>query len=195
MPEPLPYELRFKPHPVPPRSPFRAVHGVAPPGNVVLRVRNVENPVHLRVKAVENVTKGLPTGTGFGFGYAWGCRYTGLGSGARLGSGRTGYGYGMVGLGGYQADGGRPVPVEGTLACGREKVLRVAYEGIGRSRLRNEVREGEAQEGNVGPVGVERRGRGRGRGRVRGKSVLDYGEDGDGDGDAIRGGRRTAMWW
>ncbi|KAG6899064.1 hypothetical protein C0993_001260 [Termitomyces sp. T159_Od127] len=202
LPEPLPYELRFKPHPVPPRSPFRAVHGVAPPGNVVLRVRNVENPVHLRVKAMENVTKGLPVGAGYGFGYAWGCRYTGLGNGARFGSGRTGYAYGMgtgVGFGGYQLGGERPVPVEGTLACGREKVLRVAYEGIGSSRLRYEVRDGGHEDRNVGVVpavaGVERRGRGRGRGRVRGRSVMDRGEDGDGDGDAIRGARRTAMWW
>ncbi|KAG6874396.1 hypothetical protein C0995_015132 [Termitomyces sp. Mi166 len=191
LPIPLPYETKFKPHPVPPRSPFRAVHGVVPPGNVVLRVRNVENPVCLRVRAMENVVKGLELRGGVGVGYAYG-----VGRG-RVGYGMGGYGAGMgMGVAAYRFGGmGRPVAMEGTLACGREKLLRIAYEGIGSSRLRFEVRAGEVGDVVVpGAVGVE--GRGRGRGRVRRARVERSGEgEGDEDGEWIRGDRRKAMWW
>ncbi|GLB43505.1 hypothetical protein LshimejAT787_1400170 [Lyophyllum shimeji] len=120
LPNPLPYPLRFKPQPVPCRSPFRVhahlcdtrnsgeVHG--PPwgvpaihaganGAVVLRVRAVENPVYLRVKAAENVS-----------------------------AARGGVGSGKVREGG----GG------GGMGSAGEKVLQIAYEGIGRSWLRVE---------------------------------------------------------
>ncbi|KAG6851389.1 hypothetical protein H0H93_005787 [Arthromyces matolae] len=114
LPSPLPYELKFKPHPIPPRSPFRAVHGVTPPGSVVLRVRNVENPVYLRVMALENEVRAGSIASG---------QYTRMWYGA-------GTGMGMVMT--------RPSVREGGLACGREKLLRIAYEGIGKSGLRHE---------------------------------------------------------
>ncbi|KNZ76368.1 hypothetical protein J132_10647 [Termitomyces sp. J132] len=193
LPSPLPYELQFKPHPVPPRSPFRAVHGLAPPGNVVLRVRNVENPVYLRVRAVENETKGLPVGYGYGVG--------GVGASVSFGfGGRAGYAGGMYRFGvGAGVGMRRPVPMEGSLACGREKVLRVAYEGIGRSRLRYETREREGQEergagvSGVPVVGVE--GRGRVRGRGRGRMLERDGDEEEDEEEWIRGGRRRAMRW
>jgi len=130
LPDPLPFPLRFKPLPVPCRSPFRlhaarkwnaardaeeeegCSHGLgfdvdddvrydrAQPshspgatmrGGMVLRVRAVENPVFLRMKAVTNVVR---------------------------------------------KEGNVTEKVkEGTLGAGKERVLQIAFEGIGRSWL------------------------------------------------------------
>lgn len=115
LPDPLPYPIVFKPLPIPCRSPFRIhahahvslandtadasycptpalwtipAHG----GAVVVRVRTVENPFYLRLKALHNVVRA---------------------KGACVQSRAR----------------------EGTLAAGREKVLQIAFEGIGRSVL------------------------------------------------------------
>ncbi|KAF8079098.1 hypothetical protein FPV67DRAFT_1663750 [Lyophyllum atratum] len=123
LPNPLPYALHFKPHPVPCRSPFR-VHahyagGAAPWGGpalhngaVVLRVRAVENPLYLRVKALGNV----------------------------------------VSEGGGEGK-GRAREREGAMGSGREKVLQIAYEGIGRSWLGVGSVETRGAEGGVGVRG------------------------------------------
>lgn len=120
LPNPLPYPLRFKPLPKPCRSPF-SLHGhlVIPlrrhspspapwttdlldekglgagaitNGTVTWRTRTVENPMYLRLKALQNVL--------------WEERVDWQGR-AR----------------------------EGSMGAGREKVVRVTFEGVGRSLL------------------------------------------------------------
>ena len=118
LPDPLPFPLRFKPLPVPRRSPFR-LHAARKwvedgcsqdlgcdvdddvqydrlqpshylgtmRGGLVLRVRVVENPVFLRMKAVTNVVRK------------------------------------------------EEKVKQGTLGAGKERVLQIAFEGIGRSWL------------------------------------------------------------
>ncbi|KAG5652928.1 hypothetical protein H0H81_003071 [Sphagnurus paluster] len=107
LPSPLPYTLHFKPHPVPPRAPFRVLalaqppqpapsscsaYGYAHAEEVQFRIRTVENPLFLRARAMENA---------------------------------------FVRAGGWE----RPLSAGGAMGGGREKVLRIACEGIGRSGL------------------------------------------------------------
>ncbi|KAF5385214.1 hypothetical protein D9615_001115 [Tricholomella constricta] len=147
LPDPLPYPIRFKPHPASPRSPFR-VHahlcGGGGEGQVVLRVRAVENPLYLRVLAAGNVAA------------------------SRYWSGSLGMGVGM-GIEGV-------VMHEGMLGSGREKVLQIACEGIGRSSLGVEV---QVQVGS-GAVGA---------GAGMDDAPWRFGEA------AVRGRRGRQAWW
>ncbi|KAF9469750.1 hypothetical protein BDZ94DRAFT_1243171 [Collybia nuda] len=119
LPNPLPYPIIFKPLPVPCRSPFRLhahihlthnmpTHGYNPTpapwvsdrqsgrgdhgSTVTWRVRTVENPAFLRLKALHNIM--------WDRGTNWQGR-------AR----------------------------EGSLGAGKEKILKIAFEGVGRSWL------------------------------------------------------------
>lgn len=83
----------------------RPVPWVRAGGGVVLRVRAVENPVYLRVRAVSNLVRG--------------CCVVGGGGGLK----------------------------EGTLGAGKERVLRIAFEGIGRSWLGVEGPSDHGREG------------------------------------------------
>ncbi|KAG6911319.1 hypothetical protein DXG01_000990 [Tephrocybe rancida] len=190
LPSPLPYKTHFKVPPVPPRSPFRAVHGPAlaerergeKGAQVVLRLRNVESPVWLRVRALENSARGLPTGVvGIGAGYGGYVFGVGSGKGGKMGV------WGAAGVFGGGGGGmGRPTPREGALGCGREKMLRVAYEGIGGSRLRFEW-TGEVEQ----PV-VYSYSRGRERER-EGERGRGWEEGGLGMGMGVRRGR-AVVW-
>ena len=113
LPNPLPYQLHFKPIPPPIRSPFRhfaqsEVHTMYPScdsypdltssaalplGQLSWRIRCVENPAYLRLKALQNVV--------WKRGLQW------------EGSGR-----------------------ETAMGGGKERVIGVAYEYVGRSNLR-----------------------------------------------------------
>jgi len=105
LPDPLPYQLHFKPIPAPIRSPYRfhalssEMHTMYPSNDPALcesqlswRIRSVGNPAFLRLKALHNIVLRR--------GVMW------------EGSGRD------TALGG-----------------GRERVVGVAYEGVGRSLL------------------------------------------------------------
>lgn len=106
LPDPLPYQLVFKPVPSPSRSPFRfhalsELHTMypssapSPPhmtGQVTWRIRSVGNPVHMRLKALHNVVRKR--------GLTWD------------GTGR-----------------------ETALGGGRERVVGVAYENLGKTAL------------------------------------------------------------
>ena len=120
LPDPLPYRRVFKPLPMPIRSPFRChalseLHTTYPSvsdpssfinssssnpflhhGPLTWRIRSVENPVYLRLKALHNVV--------WKSGMVW------------QGRGRD------TALGG-----------------GRERVVGVAYDGVGRSSLSSEI--------------------------------------------------------
>lgn len=160
LPDPLPFPLRFKPLPVPCRSPFR-LHaarkwdaardaqeegcghdlgldadddvrydrphpsyslGATMRGGMILRVRAVENPVFLRMKAVTNVVR---------------------------------------------KDGS--VVKEGTLGAGKERVLQIAFEGIGRSWLGCDVVWRYEPQQPRGRWKGEERERGRREGRGKGR--------------------------
>ena len=120
LPDPLPYRRVFKPLPMPIRSPFRChalseLHTTYPSvsdpssfinssssnlflhqGPLTWRIRSVENPVYLRLKALHNVI--------------W--------KGGMIWQGR-----------------GRDTALGG----GRERVVGVAYDGVGRSSLSSEI--------------------------------------------------------
>ncbi|KAG6830356.1 hypothetical protein H0H92_001149 [Tricholoma furcatifolium] len=160
LPNPLPYTLKFAPLPVPPRCPWRAVNGpvvakqrgASGQGPVVFRVRSVENPFFYRVKALEGAMKGRSRSVVM---YA-GVRGVGVGAGTTMGS---------VWVGGSDMYGGvgARLPREGTLGSGREKVFQIAFEGIGGSSLRFEVKPSGQSETTV----VRGRGRERGVGGER----------------------------
>lgn len=105
LPNPLPYQVHFKPLPKTPRSPYRCqamadeAEGtdcctvpLSTPSQMTWRIRFVANPAHLRLKALQNII--------WQIGGTWeGC--------------------------------GRDTAMGG----GKEKVVGVAYEGVGRSSL------------------------------------------------------------
>jgi len=143
LPNPLPYRLYFKPVPKTSTSPFRighlagqGLHTIPPSSSsplshndlggygyeapvVTLRMRCIGNPVFWRLKALGNVM--------WQRGFAWE---------GRVGSGRTFYGQleeGRVGGGGVHGG-------AGAFGSGRERIVGVAFDGIGRSALGVEVK-------------------------------------------------------
>lgn len=124
LPNPLPYELAFKPHAPIARSPYRHLAQDRvddqsftcqsrsqlcaydySTSTISCRVRIISNPVHLRLKALQRVI--------FSQGLAWeGCE--------------------------------RPEWSESSMCSGRDKLLRVAFDGIGRSALSRDARIGVA---------------------------------------------------
>ncbi|KAG6846033.1 hypothetical protein H0H87_006397 [Tephrocybe sp. NHM501043] len=113
LPSPLPYTKHIPSPPSIPQSPFRAVHGKISP-------KEKGGEVVLRVRNVES----------------------GVWLFVKAVEGR--FRERQRGVGGKRVGGmnnSLPIPREGTMACGREKILQVACEGIGGSSLRWEAGE------------------------------------------------------
>ncbi|RDB28657.1 hypothetical protein Hypma_016028 [Hypsizygus marmoreus] len=148
-------------------------HHHQPHAQPILRVRAVENPLHLRVKALQNVMgrRGVEWPPSYGYNEVVGGSW-GMGMGINVGMG-MGRGRGRA----RDAREGRDRETrwkekEGMLGGGREKVVRVAWEGRGRSLL------GVGSGGGVGGVGVG-----------------GVGVGGVGIGQRGRERERDAEWW
>ncbi|KAG6854149.1 hypothetical protein C0991_010060 [Blastosporella zonata] len=151
LPYPLPYKTYFSPVACAPRSPFRAVHGPGNPSEgLLLRVRNVESGVWMRVRAVENRVREV---------------------GANDVLYVSGNGKGAFGFGKWLR---KPILREGALGYGKEKMMQVAFEGIGGSALRYELGERFPVAYDAYPYtheSVQTRERGRGREKVGGWEI------------------------